>query len=179
MNQTEYYETHPPRCIAPFSAELGDLGDWQFDGHGAGQINTAFRLSCSCGCDRHTIFVYPWTNPDDPNQMVLLSPISLQCISCNKKTLLIDTAVHGYDSELGHGSATMRGEGTPEALECPDCNLNKAYQVIVRFEYPDDLFSEDFREHQGRQQDLFTWFSLVARCAKCGGMSPVADFECA
>jgi hypothetical protein len=179
VNQIEYYDTHPPRCIAPFAADLGDFDDWHFDGHGSGHINPVFRLSCSCGSDRHVVFVYPWTNPDDPGQMVILGPITLQCVSCKKKTVLIDTAVHGYDSELGNGSAMMRGDGTPEPVECAACDMNKDYEVFVRFEYPDDLFSEVFREFEGRQQDLFTWFSLVTRCPKCSGMSPVADFECA
>jgi hypothetical protein len=178
MNQAEYYETHPPRCIAGFAAESGDLADWQFDGHGSDHINTVFLLTCSCGSDGHFVFVHPWTNPDDPSQMVLLSPIALQCAACKKLTELIDTAVHGYDAELGLGSTTMRGEGVREQLECGGCDLKKVFQVFVRFEYPDDLF-DDFKDRQGRQQDLFTWFSLVAKCVECSAMSPVADFECA
>jgi hypothetical protein len=32
--------------------------------------------------------------------------------------------------------------------------------VFARFEYPDDLFDGDFTEFAGREEDLFTWFSL-------------------
>lgn len=179
MNQSEYYETHPPRCIAAFTAQVGDFDDWEFDGHESDQINTVFQLSCTCGSDKHMVFVHPWKDPDDAGEVLVLSPISLVCVACQKKTVLIDTDVHGHDSELGIGSTTMRGEDLEESIECGECDLNKEYQVFVRFEYPDDLFSEDFREYEGRQQDLFTWFSLIAKCSKCSAMLPVADFECA
>jgi len=92
---------------------------------------------------------------------------------------MIDTAIHGYDAELGHGSATMRGQGTRDELECGGCDLKKEFQIFVRFEYPDDLFGDDFKDMQSRQQDLFTWFSLVAKCVSCCSMLPVADYECA
>jgi hypothetical protein len=195
INQLEYYRTHLPRCIAGFTAKPAELPDVQFDGHPSlselqakfpgvpiqapEHINTLFLLSCMCGSDKHYVFAHPWTNPEQPDQFLFLSPLVLQCVGCKKLSELIDTAVHGYDAELGNGSATMRGEGKREEVECGGCDLHKVLQVFVRFEYPDDLLTEDVKEYEGRQQDLFTWFSLVAQCAKCGSLLPVADYECA
>ena len=45
--------------------------------------------------------------------------------------------------------------------------------------YPDDLFDGDFPEFTGREQDLFTWFSLLAKCCRCSQLLAVTDFECA
>ncbi len=179
MDQAEYYETHPPRCLAAFIAALGDFEKGEFDGHGPGHINTTFRLSCSCGSDRHVIHLYAWNNPDEPDQTIILSPLTAECVACRKKSLVFDSDIHGYNPEVGIGSVNRRAEGTTDRLECSQCDMSTEYQVFVRFEYPDDLFSEDFAEFEGRQQDLFTWFSMVAKCSKCNGAYDVASIECA
>ncbi len=93
-------------------------------------------------------------------------------------TDLLDTDIHGYDAELGHISATMRGEGERTVFECPTCG-RQSLEILVRFEYPDDLFKGDFPEFVGREQELFTWFSLVGKCPKCSQTLSVAEFECA
>jgi hypothetical protein len=49
----------------------------------------------------------------------------------------------------------------------------------VQFEYPDDLFDGDFPEFAGREQELFTWFSLFGDCPQCAERLSIADFECA
>ncbi|HET6881455.1 MAG TPA: hypothetical protein VFI31_14935 [Pirellulales bacterium] len=195
MDQKEYYRNHPPRCIAGFGVQSAELPEVQFDGHPSfsdikgkfpglqieapEHINTIFLLSCRCGSDKHHVIAHAWANPEQPDQFVFLSPIALRCVACRTVTELLDTAVHGHDAELGNGSATMRAQGKREEVECAGCDLHKILQVFVRFEYPDDLLAEQVTEHKGRQQDLFTWFSLVARCAKCGSLLPVADYECA
>jgi hypothetical protein len=92
-------------------------------------------------------------------------------------TELLDTDVHGYDSEQGHGSATVRGEGERVVFECPSCG-HQPLEAFVRFEYTDDLFDGDFADFADREQDLFTWFSLVGRCLRCSELLPVVDFEC-
>lgn len=56
---------------------------------------------------------------------------------------------------------------------------DKALHAIVRFEYPDDLLDSEGAKFVGREQDLFTWFSLVGRCPRCSQALLVADFECA
>lgn len=194
MDQAEYYRTHLPRCIAGFSAVPADVPGWRYDGHasagalqakfpgvqiqGPAHINAVFQLLCSCGSSRHRVTAYAWSAPDRPGEFLFLSPMSVQCSACGKSCELIDTDVHGYDAELGNGSATRRAEGNREEVECGGCDLNKDMEVFVRFEYPDDLFDE-FEDYAGRQQDLFTWFSLLGRCSKCSALLPIAEFECA
>jgi hypothetical protein len=195
MDQASYFRTHPPRCVAGFSARPTGLPGVEFDGHvsmsqldfGAPpgvtidapeHINPVFALSCRCGSDRHYVHCYRWVNAAFNNAVVILSPLVLECAACRTMTELLDTGVHGYDSELGHGSATVRAQGDRVVFECPSCG-RQPLEAFARFEYPDDLFDGDFPEFDGREQDLFTWFSLVGRCPQCSQMLPIADFECA
>ena len=86
--------------------------------------------------------------------------------------------IHGYDAELGHGSATIRAQGEKIVFECPTCG-RQPLDIFVRFEYPDDLFDGGFPEFSGREQELFTWFSLIGKCPRCTQVLDVTDFECA
>jgi hypothetical protein len=195
MDQPIYFRSHPPRCIAGFVARNTELPGVAFDGHASlsdlksqvlnsmtveapEHINPVFALSCSCGTIEHYVHGYRWRNPDYHNQLVFLSPLALECASCGKTTDLLDTDIHGYDGELGHGTATVRAEGHRVVFECPTCG-RQPLGAFVRFEFPDDLFDGDFKEYAGRQQDLFTWFSLVGKCSRCSRLLPIADFECA
>jgi hypothetical protein len=127
---------------------------------------------------RHHIHCHRWANPDYRNQVVILSPLHLECAACQTVTSLLDTDVHGHHAELGHGTAIFRGRGDRVVFECPACG-RQPLQAFVRFEYPDDLFDGDYLEFAGREQELFTWFSLIGRCPKCLQLLAVADFECA
>ena len=195
MDPRSYIHSHPPRCIARFIARPTELPGLEFDGHASRshldikvppgvtieaqeQVNPVFSLSCRCGSIWHYVHCYRWVNPDYMNEIVTLSPLVLECAACRMKTDLLDTDIHGYDSELGHGSATARAQGDRVAFECPSCGP-QPLETFVRFEYLDDLFDGDFPEFVGREQELFTWFSLVGRCLQCSQVLAVADFECA
>lgn len=195
MDQPSYFQNHPPRCIVGFVARPTTLPGVVFDGHvsmsqlnfavppgvtihAPEHINPVFALSCRCGSDQHYVHCYRWSNPDYRNQVVILSPLDLECAACRTITPLLDTDTHGYDAELGHGAATARGQGERGVFECPTCG-RQPFQAFVRFEYPDDLFDGDLPEFNGREQELFTWFNLVGRCPQCSQVLPVADFECA
>jgi hypothetical protein len=195
MHQASYFRSHPPRCIAGFVARPTELPGVEFDGHismsqlnlevppgvtidAPEHTNPVFNLSCRCGGDGHYVHCHRWANPDFRNQVVTLSPLDLECSACRAITPLLDTDAHGYDAELGHGTATVRGQGERVVFECPICG-RQPLQAFVRFEYPDDLFDGDFPEFAEREEELFTWFSLVGRCSKCSQMLAVAEFECA
>jgi len=195
MDQLSYFRSHPPRCIAGFTAQPTELPGAKLDGHASASqfksdvppgvtidapehINTVFALSCQCGGDRHYVHGHRWTNPDFDNAVVFLGPLVLECAACGKTTGLLDTDVHGYDAELGHASATVAGRGDRVVFECPSCG-RQPLEASVRFEYPDDLFDGDSPELAGREQDLFTWFSLIGKCPQCSQVLAVADFECA
>lgn len=195
MNQSEYFRNNPPRCISDFISKPTALPGAEFDDHlSLSQLesnipsgvkidapeysNPVFSLSCNCGGQRHFVHCYRWINPDFHNAVVFLSPIVLECAACKKTTELFDTDKHGYDGELGHGSASARAEGDRVVFECPKCG-REPFSIFVRFELPDDLFDGDFPEFVGREQDLFTWFFVLGTCAKCSQLKDIADFESA
>jgi hypothetical protein len=174
-DQTRYYQEHPPRCLEAFATQAAPPPDGTLDGHGE-ELNTAFSVRCSCGEAALTILGHSWREPGRHGQLILLSPLRLSCPTCERTALLFDTDLHGYDAELGVSGGTLRGEGEPSPHVCPACD-GASFEVVARFEYPDDLFDEEFDESRGHEQDLFTWFSLHGRCTSCGKWSTVAEFE--
>jgi hypothetical protein len=127
-------------------------------------------------------------NPSEPEppsrlsrqtrDLVFLSPLAARCEACGRITELIDTNRHGYDAEIGALVATMRGEGDRVEHECKECG-RKPLRLWARFEYSRDLFDRGIREFHGREQELFSWFSLVGHCSGCSSLILVADYECA
>ena len=195
MDQAAYFRSHPPRCLDGFVTRVAELPNAQFDGHASlsqlqfeappgvtieapEHMNPVFALACKCGGASHYVHGYQWTNIDFDNAVVFLSPLVLECSACSAKTNLLDTDIHGYDGELGHGSTTVRGEGQPFVFQCETCG-RQPFEIFVRLEYPDDLFDDDFPEAKGREQDLFTWFTLLGRCQQCSRLLTITDFECA
>ena len=192
MDYSDFFEKHPPRCLSGFTATPTRLPQHKFDGHGSvaelkalgynvsgpENCNPIFQVACKCAADTHYIHAYRWSNPDFNDKVVLLSPLDLECSKCGRVTGLMDAARHGYDAELGHIVATASGRGDRVRYECPQCGVQPVW-AYTRFEYPDDLFDGDFADFAGREQDLFTWFSLVGKCTKCSSLFAVADFECA
>ncbi len=196
MEQTSYFRSHPPQCIAGFVARATQLPDVEFDGHASrseyqrdvrpgvpieasDNINTVFALSCRCGGNEHFVHGYRWTDPDSRRKtVVFVSPLALGCAVCGRMTEVLDTDVHGYDSEIGVRPTNVRGEGDRAVFECPRCGRHPL-EVFVRFEYSDVLFNGDHPECAGREQDLFDWFSLLGKCPGCSQVLDVADFECA
>lgn len=177
MDELRYFREHPPSCIAGFAARSVERPQIGFDGHGR-ELNTFFNLSCRCGCDQHHVLGYYWHNPDYHNVLVFLSPLTLHCVQCNSNSELVDTNRHGYDAELGGIVATARGEGDSSAFNCDVCGP-KPFAICVRFEYSEALFDEDYADFRGREQDLFSWFSIVGHCTGCSRLIPITEFECA
>ena len=194
MDQASYFLTHPPRCIAGFIARPTVLPDIEFDGHASKSqidievplgvriyapenVNIVFALFCLCGANRHFAHGYRWVDSGFDDCAVFLSPLVLECTVCGKRTQVIDTDLHGYDSELGHGSATARAEGEDAVFECANCGQHQI-EAYVRFEYSDDLIGGDFPRFAGREQELFTWFNLIGKCSQCAHVMIISDFEC-
>lgn len=177
MNNSKYVLANPPRCLAPFAVTPAQLPDTEWDGHGE-KLNPVFLANCTCGSSAHRIHGFSWENPDYPGQRIFLSPIELTCASCSKRTLLLDTDVHGYDAELGHGTGTARAQGDAGNYRCKSCS-GELMEVLVRFEYPEDVFGDDFKDFRSTRADLFTWVSIVGSCTGCWDLGIVADYECA
>jgi hypothetical protein len=191
-DQAAYFCNHPPRCVAGFVTSPVRLDGFVFDGHASGppsnvagtviegsqHLNIVFLLACACGCQQHSVVGFHWRNPDYRNESILLSPIALRCALCGRETELIDTDRHGYNAEIGSCSSTRRAEGERGDYRCEKCSA-LAIQVCVRFEYPDDLFDSGIDGFSGREQDLFSWFSMVGKCPNCSRLFSITDFECA
>jgi hypothetical protein len=177
MSQAEFYWSHPPRCLAGFEVQRTPVDGLTFDGHGE-EINTLFKINCPCSHGRSHVLGYYWRNPNYANSIVFIGPVALRCDLCGEITELIDTEVHGYDAECGHGSATRRGEGERAEFRCEKCGASPM-EVSIRFEYPDDLFNADFKTFRGREQDLFTWVTILGKCCSCSRKDVITEFECA
>jgi hypothetical protein len=144
---------------------------------GPSLFNLQFALACSCGGNQHFVHGYRWSDPEYASTPLLISPIELECARCEKQTPWLDTDVHGFDVELGGIATNVRGQGHRGVYECNICG-RQPLELVARFEYSDDLLKGDCREYEGRQQDLFGWFSLLGMCPLCLQMLRVADFEC-
>lgn len=175
MDHADYFRTHPPRCIAKFTATPTELPEVVFESNGE-PFNSIFALTCRCGSGKFMVHGHRSIDPDTGNTQ-LLSPLSAECSGCGKKTLLFDAAKHGHDGELGQSiQKKLKGESVIE--DCGECN-NLVMELFVRFAYPSDLFDGNYSDFQSREQDLFTWFSLVGRCTGCEQMLGFADAKCA
>jgi hypothetical protein len=152
------------------------LPDVAFDGHGE-PLNTIFRLRCRCGSDRGFVDGYSWYKPEF-RVTVFLSPLTFQCAACGRVAELLDTDRHGYNPVVCGDSATVRAEGVRAQYRCERCGP-VPFEVFARFEYLGDLFTEDYDDCRGKEQDCFSWFTAVGKCTGCSRLMTVADFECA
>ncbi len=169
-----HFRTHPPRCLASFTTQFTKLPRFHFDGHGE-EMNAIFQLQCSCGHSKFAVLGEPG---DDSEVPALTGPLALRCHRCKNTTLFFDPGMHGYNAELEPKPAGPTPPEDPASFACDRCGP-KPMEVFARFEYPDDLFDDDFEQAHGRQQDFFTWFSAVAKCPGCKRFLLVYDQECA
>jgi hypothetical protein len=177
--ELRYFWARPPRCIKGFKAELVRMPGVRIGGHAGGTFTPTVWLKCTCGCDSNYVLGHYWKNPDNRDgRFVFVSPLALKCGNCNKITELIDTDIHGYDSEVGVIPTNHRGDGKRVEFICEKCGP-RPLQVFAGFEYSNDLFERDNRKHRGREFDLFSWFSLIGKCASCNRLISIVEFECA
>jgi hypothetical protein len=174
MNQADYFRTHPPRCIAKFTATPAELPDVVFDGNDE-PFNSIFALTCRCGSGKFAVHGYRSVDPETGNAH-LLSPLAAECSGCGKKSALFDAAKHGHDGELGQSiQSKLKGDSVVD--DCGECG-GFAMELFARFAHPSDLFDGNYADFAGREQDLFTWFSLVGRCCSCTQTLAIADAKC-
>jgi len=172
---SDYLWKHPARCISEFLVEPVELEDERFDGRY--DDNTAFALRCSCGNSKLCILGYYWKNPDSES-LFFVDPLAVKCESCGKTVDLFDGGRDGYDAEIGCGHSREHTQSQAEQFKCDKCGPC-AMNLFVGFEYHDDLFSEEFDDFRGREQDLFMWFTVFGRCSKCLRVIAICEFECA
>lgn len=165
VEQVAHYRAHPPRCLDGLRATPIDV-DWKFDGHGE-PVNTVFELACACGGSQFVAMCYA----DDHEEVC--SPISLHCGACDAVYEIFDSGEHGYDGEAGDLPGD-EGDG-PYDLETRE--VDEPFEAVVRFEYPSDHLGD--AQWAGREQDLYSWFTLLARDPATKKLEHLYDVECA
>ena len=178
--QAAYFGGHAPRCLDPFRTIGTERPAIRLDGHGE-PLNSFFLLGCShCGGSafsaRGRVFLDDSSNP--PKEL-FDNPVSLICSGCGRSDQLFDSMNDGYDPEACdfHYDKGVRKEC--EFL-CPCGNGADFSRLLVRFEYPGDLFEmTEVESGKLRAENLFSWFTLVANCPGCGQVVQIEDCECA
>lgn len=164
--QIAHYRAHPPRALAGLRATPIDV-EWTFDGHGS-PVNSVFELACGrCGAMKFVAMC------DATDEGEVCSPIALHCDACEEVYEIFDSGVHGYDGESGDFSGD-EGDG-PYDLETTE--VDEPFEVIVRYEYPSDHLGDP--QWVGREHDLFSWFTLLARDPTTKQLEHLYDVECA
>jgi hypothetical protein len=162
--QLAHYRAHPPRAIRELVATPVDI-DFGFDGHGE-PVNAIFALACRCGGTRFTATCGIYDGE-------ACAPISIECDACENLFEIFDAAAHGYDAEL-NADEVEQPEDTNDLMSDA---VAWPHEVVVRYEFPSEhLGTEEWR---GREHDLFSWFTLLARDPATKQLAFLYDAECA
>jgi hypothetical protein len=169
-------EAATPNCLDAFIATPTDLlNAHPFDGHGE-PLNKILSIACKCGGERFAVIGYHTTNPDFDNLKIFVSPLSLRCSSCGFQNKLFDSARDGFDAFIGSPTNIReQGEQGPAACACG----GSEFQVYTRFEYSGETLEDSTGEWTGNEHNLYSWFSVVGDCARCGKRVDIAEFETA
>jgi hypothetical protein len=98
-------------------------------------------------------------------------PVRRHPAACDEDYELFDPGEHGWN-------AVMCGDSfeTPEAFDDLEGEIEAPHEIIVRFEHASDTLGDP--EVAGREQDVFTWFTLLAR-GPGGRLEQLFEWECA
>ncbi len=171
-DQPAYYNSHPPRALAGLICTPIDPPkppSFHFDGHGE-PVNVVFAIACRCGCKLFTVLAYI----DDED---IQSPISVECSMCDWSQEIFSSGEHGYDAEVREEPLEQdeKDDDLIDELEAPE--IPNPHEVIVRFEYPSDHLGDP--QWKDREQELFSWITIIARDPESGELAFLFDEECA
>lgn len=147
-------------------------------------FTVAWRVGCACGATSGAVLGYRLSdfNKDYDGPMLFVSPLGFDCAACKKVTDFLDTAVHGYNSEMdkiegGGGSAAYRGEGTRTRYGCPKCGKDRV-EVTMQFGYWDGAIEVLEEDPDLPGADFFNMAVCLAKCVACGTVTPASELEC-
>jgi hypothetical protein len=172
-----------PTCLKAFRTSpaespgllLDTLTDWP---------NRFHAVTCRCG---GTIFhaLGEIVENELIHQKVVKWAVTVECAQCRQRRSLFDPSRHGYDIELDHFPVRRKAAGEQKPFPCPHCR-GQVFSLIARFEYPPALLDAVARridpgypEHKGREQDLFTFFTLIGNCRDCQTSVTISSVSCA
>jgi hypothetical protein len=165
-DQLSYYHAHPPRCLEGLTCTPARLTDFAFDGHGE-PVNALFQVACPCGSELFTSLAHREDGEFVP-------PIHLECDGCAATRVIFDPRHHGYDGALGNNGSR---EVPAELAELGLSDVDLPHPVIVRFEFASEILGDD--QWAGRERDLFTWITILARSVDGEEVVQLFDYECA
>lgn len=166
--QLVFYRARPPRCLQGLRCKPIEALAWQFDGHGE-PANAIFAIACPCGSDLFAVTTQTVEGE--------VSSISLWCNGCEAEHVVFDPDQHGYDAEAAGRPRRSTNEdlvGTELVAE----GIDSPHRVIVRFEFPSDMLGGD-EEWMGREQNAFSWITILACEAAGEGLGLLFEEECA
>ncbi len=176
--QQDYYNSHPPRILSEYKFERIS-GDDQFRIGGHGEIiNKGYSLKCTCG---HEAWNARSKQVDVDATIYPVSPVEIECSSCNQRSVLFDNKEHGSDAE--HGYASHLEPALGEYFNLRDSAQGERLGIAVHytdegFEFDDAVFAEGGETGGPRPEDTFTWFTIVVM-QNDGSIAPIFDCECA
>ncbi len=203
-DQIEYLRKNSPTCLTDFDTQPISLDGFQLDGHGSSgsypdglvqNANIGFKIFCKCG---GSTFVIIASSEKDTVQyslygnFVIAEQYFLKCTACGRKSLLFNPSIHGYNAEIYRIEDEMyvddeKANGDSPCLpqdqkvDTVECKCSKCehinFELIARFEFSSDLFQD--ADYKGREQEFYSWFTGMSKCAKCSTTNLFIDFECA
>jgi hypothetical protein len=169
--QLAHYRAHPPRAVAGLRVTPIEV-DFPFDGHGE-PINAIFEVACPCGSTRFTV-----SGGLDEDEEIR-DPIELSCAECEVGYDVFDASEHGYDGELR--DTPLDSPGSEARNERQPTDFDAPHEIVVRFEYASEELGNPTQaaDRRNREQDLFTWFTLLARDPATKQLACLYESECA
>ena len=157
-NLRERLATYIPRCLSEITANLEESYPEQ----------SIFRFGLSNACEKAArVLGY---NLQDYNaayegDLLFISPITLEWRDSLHRTLIFDSNMHGYHSEM-NGSAKLRGSGEPIAFKCLHC-AGKLFTLQVQLDYYDAIYDLWEDEPEIDIENYFCFFTLTGSCVAC------------
>lgn len=142
------------------------------------------KIVCACGCEQFRLMQnedaeYDSTIPYGEHEGIKINAI---CDNCEKKLLLFNQAIHGYDGFVCHDYKTAKDESLT-LLKCRKCGQHifnvklsieaEDYEQFIEEcvdEYPDEFTNENY-------VDAFNWITITLHCLNCGDKNEWIDLE--
>lgn len=168
----------PPRCLAELRVLPVEDPGVELDTLVEAWPERFLAVACRCGDTRFTVNAHV-----DREEFLGIDRISgaatLICGSCGRGAIAFDPALHGYDVEIDYFPTPGPTAGVRKRFGCPAC-ARTSFTLVVRFQYPARVLEERWPAGgpQPKPEDLFSYFSLLGRCAGCREWTTLQSTEC-
>jgi Zn finger protein HypA/HybF involved in hydrogenase expression len=156
-------EERVPSCLENVNAVSVSTGDPKL---------RAYKIGCTCGSSMQQLLGYSLESQSLPGEVVFVGPLSIECLSCGKRSLFFDSERHGHDGE-NESSVAMSGTGEPQQWSCPQCESSNI-EVEVQMTYN----VEHEKENEERAEDFFSEIAVACKCRKCKKTFKATSIDC-